>query len=60
MTLALGTPQRGQTMAPEVERLAMEIFLKYLDCRADEKDSYRRLLISPTISAGNGASKNNG
>ena len=31
MTRALGTPQRGQTMAPEVERLAMEIFLIYLD-----------------------------
>ena len=39
MKRALGTPQRGQTIAPEVERLAMEIFLVYLDCRASKKDS---------------------
>ena len=39
MTLALGTPQRGQTMAPDEERLAMEVFLSSLDCRGDEKDS---------------------
>ena len=39
MTRALGTPQRGQTMAPDEERLAMEIFLIYLDCRGAEKDS---------------------
>ena len=39
MTRALGTPQRGQTMAPEVERLAMKIFLCYLDSCEGEKDS---------------------
>jgi len=27
MTLALGTPQRGQTMAPDEARLAMKNFL---------------------------------
>lgn len=39
ITRALGTPQRGQTMAPDVERLAMEIFLIFLDAAGREKDS---------------------
>ena len=41
MTLALGTPQRGQMMAPAVGRLAMDISLSCLDCTGPKKDSLR-------------------
>jgi len=47
MILALGTPQRGQTM-PELDRLAIEISpYSLLDCRNPEKDTRSRPTYRP-------------
>ena len=51
ITLALGTPQRGQTMAPDEERLAID-FPQLPRLPRTTKIPYRRLRISPCISTG--------